>query len=191
MALWQLVDDLIPYIPDRGQSMFASGGVETVTRGGNSPYAGTSGKLWVSYFTAIASTTLTRLGMFAGSVAGSGITLARLALFTVAADDSITKVAQTDSDNTVGSSTYTLHERVLSTVGGFPASYALVPRTRYALGWLQVATTPCELFGHYPIAPGDAPVACRSIAAQTDIAASYAVASIPADAFSIYQRGRP
>jgi hypothetical protein len=187
----QYSDRLVPYIPDRGHSMFASGGVETSTRFNSSAYAGSSGRLWVSYFIATASTTITKLVMLAGATVTVGATLARVALFTVAPDGSITKVAQTASDNTLGTSGYTAYERVLSTVGGFPASYTLVPGTRYALGWLQVATTPCELYGSYIGHPYAEPIPSREIAAQTDIGASYAVANLAPFTFVIYLAARP
>jgi hypothetical protein len=187
----QYADRLIPHIPDRGGSLFASGGVETSVRFNSSAYAGSSGRLWVSYFTATTTTTITKLVMLAGATVTVGATLARMALFTVAPDGSITKVAQTASDNTLGTSGYTAYERVLSTVGGFPASYTLVSGTRYALGWLQVATTPCELYGSYIGHPYAEPIPSREIAAQTDIGASYAVANLAPFTFVIYLAARP
>jgi len=190
MALWQPVDSLVPHIPLDGNSMSASGGVETAARFNNSSFAGTSGKLWVSYFTNTADTTITKLAMVVANTGATGITLARLALFTVAPDGSITKVAQTASDNAVGASAYNIYERVFSTVGGFPSSYALVSGTRYALGFLQAATTACDLSGEYVIDSGAAPIPSRVIAAQVDIGASYAVASLPVSGFVIHLRGR-
>jgi len=114
-----------------------------------------------------------------------------MALFTVDPDDSITKVAQTTNDNTIGVAINTVYERVLSTVNGFPSSYDLVPGTRYALGYLQVATTAGQITGQFIISGELAPVPCRYINGQTDIAASYAAATLPAHWFSMYQRGRP
>jgi len=191
MALWPLGNDLVPHIPDSGNSIIASGGVESVARFGNNTFNGVSGQLWIPHFTATVSTAITKLAMYTGGTTPAGITLARMALFTVATDGSITKVAQTASDNTIGAATYTVYERVFSTIGGFPSSYALVPGIRYALGFLQVATTACQISGNYIISGELAPAPCRHITGQADIAASYAVANIPAHWFAMYQRGRP
>lgn len=187
----QYADRILPYIPNSGQSFFANGGVETSHRFNQSQLTGSSGQLWLSYFRAIADVTVTRLGMGSANNTAAGTTLARLALFTVGGDDSLTKVAQTASDNTIGSGTYTYYERVLSTVGGFPASYNLLAGTRYALGYLHVATTPCSLGGFNYSYEAQAPVAARKIDGQTDIAASYAVANLPAWYLAAWLAARP
>jgi len=114
-----------------------------------------------------------------------------LALFTVAGDDSLTKVAQTASDNTIGGATYTHYERVLSTVGGFPASYNLLAGTRYALGFLHVATTISNLGGFNFSYDAQPPAASRKIGGQTDIAASYAVANLPSWYLTAWLTARP
>lgn len=192
MALWPLRNDLIPHVPDSGQSLFAKGGVATSTRVNNSASGGASGLLWLSYVTALVDTPpITKLAMNALANAAVGTTLARMALFTVAPDDSITKVAQTANDTTIGTTTYTLYERMLSTVGGFPSSYALVAGTRYAMGYLHVATTVPDLSGANLMASNIPPIASRKVEGQTDIAASYAVASLDSFYFGAWLMARP
>ena len=187
----QYIDRLLPYIPFSGNSFFANGGVETGHRLNQSQLPGTSGRLWLSYFTAIVDIPVTRLGMGTSNSVASGTTLSRLALFTVASDDSVTMVARTDSDNNIGLGTYTYYERLLSTVGGFPTSYNLLAGTRYARGYLHIATTMCSIGGFNFSYEAQSPVASRKIDGQTDIAASYAVANIPVWYQSAWQTARP
>lgn len=186
--------NLFPYTAMLGNAASAAvgaAGVETTTRFGLAEFAGVSGQLWVSYFTPVVDSTITKLMMASAGTAGAGQTLDRMALFTVAGDDSLTKVAQTASDTTIGLATYTPYERSLSTVGGFPASYSLVAGTRYALGFLETATTPTKLQGMFIVDSGTPPIASRIITGQTDIAASYAVASLSSTFTIVYLRGRP
>lgn len=187
----QYADRLLPYIPFSGNSFFANGGVETGHRFNQSQLPGTSGRLWISYFTPLANITVTKLAMGTSNAVASGTTLARSALFTVAGDDSVTKVAQTDSDNSIGLGTYTYYERVLSTVDGFPASYNLLAGTRYARGYLHIATTMCSIGGFYLAYEAQTPVVSRKIDGQTDISASYAVANISIWYQAAWQTARP
>jgi hypothetical protein len=187
----QYSDRLVPHIPDSGHSSFASGGVETNSRFNVAQSAGVSGRLWISFSTAIVNTPITKLALTSYTAAATGTTLARLALFTVAGDDAITKVAQIDSDTTIGAASYTYYERVLSTVDGFPPSYNLLAGTRYGIGYLHVATTPCDFAGANLLSYVQPPVPSRIIDGQTDIATTYAVASIPAHYFAAWLSARP
>jgi len=187
----QYADRLVPHISESGNSFFAKGGVETGPRFNSNGFGGVSGRLWVSYFTAIKDTTVVALAVSVTDPAGVGTTLARLAAFTVAPDDSITKVAQTASDPTIGANTYNVNERVLSTVGGFPASYTFLTGIRYALGYLHIGTTPPTINGVFVIDPYAAPTPNRIIEGQTDIADSYAAASIIPYFFAVWLRARP
>lgn len=183
---------LLGYVADKGNALSAAGGVETSSRFGLSEFTGVSGQLWVSYFTPVVPATITRLMMASAGTAGAGITLARLALFETDDDDSVLKVAQTASDNTIGVSTYTPYERPLSTAGGFPSSYTLAAGVRYAIGFLQIATTtPTKLQGLFIVDGGIPPVPSRIITGQTDIDTGYAVASMPSTFTLAYFRGRP
>jgi hypothetical protein len=60
---------------------------------------------------------------------------------TTVTSPSITLVAQTASDTTIGNVANTIYSRTFSTAGGFPASYSLVAGSRYAVGFLLVGTT--------------------------------------------------
>ena len=179
--------NLVPHIPQSGNSFFAKGGVETSSRFNTYDVAGTSGRLWVSYFTAVVDTPIVKLAVSVTATAAVGTTLTRLAAFTVATDESITKVAQTASDTSLGASAYNVYERVLSTVGGFPSSYTFLAGTRYALSYLHVATTVPTISGVYLIDYAG-PTAVRIIDGQTDIAGSYAVANLPQHFFAAWLR---
>jgi hypothetical protein len=111
----------------------------------------TSGNLKLAFFTApydLTATTITFVN--AGTVTGS-LSLCRFALFTVSetitdsvtvTTPSITMVARTASDTTVGNVSNTIYSRTFNTTGGYPASYNLVAGTRYAVGLLIVGSTP-------------------------------------------------
>jgi len=187
----QYVDRLVLHISSSGNSLFAKGVLEAGHRFNNNELAGPSGQLWLSYVTALTNTPITKLAVNIGNTAAVGTTLARLAFFTVASDNSITKVAQTANDPTIGANAYNVNERVLSTVGGLPASYTPVPGTRYALGYLHVATTTPPVSGAYVIDPYAEPVPNRVIGGQTDIAANYAVADINPHYFMVWMSARP
>jgi hypothetical protein len=53
----------------------------------------------------------------------------------------VTLVARTASDMTIGNSTNTFYSRTFNTTGGYPASYNIVAGTRYAAGLILVGTT--------------------------------------------------
>lgn len=156
-----------------GNSLWAAGHAEVVDRNDLGTVAPASGELWLSYFTAPVANTIVKLGMGTGGVAAVGVTLAKLALFTVADDGTLAMVARTASTTTLGTATYADYAAVLATAGGFPASYTFVPGQRYAFGWLIVATTPCNLRGRGLINAGTPPMMSRFVAAQTDIATTY------------------
>lgn len=174
-----------------GTSLWDAGNVEAFSRfGANLNLTLTSGVLWLDYFYAPVDATITKLGFNTNSTGGSGITLCRLALFTVASDDAITKVAQTANTTSLGTGTYTAYQPALDTAGGFPASYTLTAGNRYAIGILQVATTPSSANGtDTGTAMGVAPVICRRATGQSDIGASYPAASLAAFYNPVYLFG--
>jgi hypothetical protein len=186
--------DSIQYVDNRIAVAAAQGnavaGVETLSRFGlDSSMPGVSGQLKLAFFVSARDITLSKLTVVSGNTAGSGITLARLALFIENADLSLTKVAQTASDTAMGAGSYSTYERAMSTVGGFPASYAVLGGVRYAIGWLQVATSPCTLYGMYMAGADTPPIPFRNAGGQSDIAASYTAAAAPSDYRMIYLRG--
>lgn len=182
---------LAPSLVDRGNSAAAIGGAETMSRAGLNEFPGVSGRLWVNYFTPVAAATISELTVTSGGTAAVDCTLARICIFTVAPDGSVTLVARTASHVDIGEFTFSAFSRPLSTVGGFPASYDLVPGTRYAYGWLQVAGTAMASTGLYIADFTAEPVMCRTIEGQADIATSYAVGGLTAQFTQCYVAGRP
>ena len=161
-----------------GWSAGAGGNVETVPRLSLGEVALTSGELWVGYFTAQAATVVANLGKSSAAAAAATITLIRMGLFTVAGDDAVTLVARTANTSSLGNGGFSNNVAVLATTGGYPATYTLTPGTRYALGFLAVATDA----GSGRIAgltnEGMAPVLSRKVAGQTDILTSYSAATL-------------
>jgi hypothetical protein len=110
----------------------------------------TSGGLMLVFFTAPYSFTATTLTFATGNTATSGLSLCRFGLFTVSetitdnitfTTPTVTLVARTASDTTIGNSTNTFYSRTFNTTGGYPASYNIVAGTRYAAGLILVGTT--------------------------------------------------
>lgn len=168
-------DDLVAGVQTYGGiSMFDVGNAETLPRApGFKDVTIGSGTLWLAFFTAPRTTSpLTRLGYPGRTPAPSGITLARMAIFTVASNGNITKVAQTASF-TPSASAYTDNVNNLSTASGFPATYTLQKGVRYAFGVLLVGTTPGTIHGWDIPGAGNQPIISRRVTGQTDIAASY------------------
>ena len=109
-----------------------------------------SGSLNLAFFTAPTNSTVTTITFVSGGTATASLTLCKFALFTVSetitdgttlTSPTITMVAQTASDTTIGNVSNTIYSRVFSTAGGYPSSYSLIAGTRYAVGFLLVGTT--------------------------------------------------
>ncbi len=176
---------------ERGNGAASTGGVESLARTGLSEVDSPSGQLSLAYVTAAVTSSVTKLMVASGSVAAAGVTLARLGLFTAAADGSVTLVARTAVQTGLGAATFTPYEYALATTGGYPASYTVTAGQRYAIGLLQVATTPMKVQGAYVLDPATPPVMARIVAAQTDIAASYAAGALSVHYMLAYLRARP
>lgn len=173
-----------------GISAFDVGNIETLTRapGFNDKTLG-SGTLWVQKFICPRTTNpIVRLGYPTRGTAPAGITLARMALFTVAANENLTMVARTASFTPAG--TYTDQVNDLSTVGGYPSSYTLQVGQRYALGLLLVGTTPGTAHGWDIPGAGNKPFISARVTGQTDIAASYTNAQQAGHFEGLYLFGR-
>jgi hypothetical protein len=104
----------------------------------------TTGQLFLSYFTAYNAGPFTKLGWIV-SAAGSGLTLVRLGLYTVAGNGDLTLVARTANDTTLGTTGGEV-TRSLDTTGGFPASLSPVIGQRYAAANVSVGT-PATVLG--------------------------------------------
>lgn len=124
--------------------------VETTFRheGMSSAISPGSTNVLITFFTPSVSITISQILMSSGAVASSGLTLARMGLYT-ATESAVTLVARTASDTTLFAATNTAYTRSFATAGGFPATYNLVAGTRYAVGVIQIGTTPGQLVGKF------------------------------------------
>lgn len=105
-----------------------------------------SGEVHLSFFTPAEDKTISNLTMVTSTTAAAGATLIRMGLYTVDGSGNVTLVARTASDTTLFNATNTPFTRAFSTTGGYPATYALVAGTRYAVGFIVVATTRPALY---------------------------------------------
>lgn len=145
-----------------------------------------SGNVLLTFFTPLVTLTVSQILMSSGAVASSGLTLARMGLY-LATESAVTLVARTASDTTLFAAQNTQYARSFSTVGSFPATYTLVAGTRYAVGVLQVGTTPAQLTGKF-CQIGVASLAPRVTAAafgQSDLAT---LSSFSVNAAIVYAR---
>jgi hypothetical protein len=105
-----------------------------------------TGRVYLTFFTPLRNATITQISMASNVVASSGLTLARMGLYTFD-ESTATLVARTASDTTLFNTATTLYTRSFDTTGGYPSSYTLVAGTRYAIGVIQVGTTIAQLQG--------------------------------------------
>jgi hypothetical protein len=107
-----------------------------------------STRILYTFFTPIQNGTVNQVSVASASTASSGLTLARIGLYTYDfSTDSVTLVARTASDTTLFNAQNTIYTRSFNTTGGYPASYSLVAGNRYAMAVIQVGTTPASLLG--------------------------------------------
>lgn len=146
----------------------------------------TAGKLFLLGFTPARTISLSNLWVMSRGTAAVGTTLARLGLFTVDAAGNATLVARTASDTTILSGTFAQYQRALDTTGGYPASYTVVAGKRYAIGLLVVGATTAPIVfgtsGSNAVVNGWLPWTSMSATAQTDMATSYAIGTLTAEA---------
>lgn len=103
----------------------------------------TSGSNFYSFFTPTRTVTVSQITM-CSSTASSGLTLARMGLYTWDGT-TLTLVARTASDTTLFSAGTTAYTRSWDSTGGFASSYTLTAGTRYAVGVCAVGTSPGTL----------------------------------------------
>jgi hypothetical protein len=100
----------------------------------------TPGNVEITYFSPIVDLTVTQIMMMTnGPQVGSGLTNARMGLYTVDGD-ALTLAARTSLDSTLFKSAYTRWTRSFSSTGGFPTSVNLVAGQRYAIGVFATGT---------------------------------------------------
>lgn len=141
-----------------------------------------SGQALFAYFTAPRTFNCDRITMLSRATVSSGLTLCKFGLFTIDGTGALTCVARTASDTTIFNTANTPYERVFDTTGGFPATYQVVAGVKYALGVLQVGTTPGNQVGANTMAQINTGARRRSSlkAAMTDFT-STPVASVVDD----------
>lgn len=95
-----------------------------------------------TFFTPTETLTVSSITAATASIAGAGLTLARMGLYTF--DESVpsaTLVARTANDTTLFNATFTAYTRSFDTTGGYPASYTLVAGSRYGVAVFSTGTT--------------------------------------------------
>lgn len=125
--------------------------VETIPRGSGEifPFTGvqyTSGYSTWFFFTPQVTLTVSNVSMLTGTTVGSGLTSARMGLYTYDGTTA-TLVAQTANDTTLFTSASTLYTRSFDTTGGYPATYTLQAGQRYGFGLVIAGTTMPGLAG--------------------------------------------
>jgi hypothetical protein len=93
-----------------------------------------------TFFTAPITAIVSSITAATGATAGSGLTLARMGLYTFD-ETTVTLVARTANDTTLFTAAQTLYTRSFDTAGGYPANYTLTGGSRYGVGILSVGTT--------------------------------------------------
>ena len=129
---------------DQNQALlFTDASAETVNRlmGSMSSDTPATGAACLTMFRAQKTITVGNVSMITGNSTSSGLTLARMGLYTIASNGDATLVARTASDTTLFNSSTTLYTRAFSTVGGYPATYKLQAGSLYAIGVICVGTS--------------------------------------------------
>jgi hypothetical protein len=129
-----------------GQS---AGAIDSMPRisAANQVTAGTNQALF-SFFTPTATITVSQVSMFStNGAAASGLTLARMGLYTYTEGGVATLVARTASDTSLFTAQSTAYTRSFDTTGGWPATYQLIAGVRHAVAYLCVGTTQPQLAG--------------------------------------------
>jgi hypothetical protein len=152
----------------------------------------------VAYLTALTpndTITISKIGVFCVAL-GSGLTIARLGLYTFDGTTH-TLVARTADFKSGLNVNNAFVEAPLSTVGGYPATYTLTKDVLYYVGLIEVGTTPAtvgapatlsSVAGVANFLNGTFPKLARSIAGQTDLAATYADSAMNNSVIMPYSR---
>lgn len=121
---------------------FPTSGVDIFPRGelSNTTTPQTAGNPFYTFFTPASTVTVSAITMAVAANVGSGLTLARMGLYTFD-ETTLTLVARTANDTTLFTSATTAYTRSFDTTGGYPASYTLAAGTRYGVGAFFAGTT--------------------------------------------------
>lgn len=156
----------------------------------NTAVALTSGSMILTFFTPLATRTITQITASTGSTAGAGLTLARLGLYTFD-ETTATLVAATANDTTLFTAANTNYTRSLSTGGGLPSSYTLTAGSRYGFAVLATGTTMPSLIGLNASGFTFATLAPRANGqrpSQTDLPVTFVVGNISVTTISFCAR---
>jgi hypothetical protein len=158
-----------------GNSHNLSNAVFTMDRSGTlASFSNTSGVLWLTAFTAVSSFSATQITLGTGA-ASSGLTTARMGLYSVNASNVATLVAETANDTTLFTSAGAIYTRSFSTARGLPASYSIVAGQRYAFGLIIIGTTMGSFWGGFSNSTavttfrGMSPAVSHGVSGQTDL----------------------
>ena len=153
--------------PASALDVFPRGECTTVNSGG------TSGQIFFLFFTPSVSFTVSAITFCSGTIAGAGLTLARMGLYTYD-ETTATLVARTASDTTLFAATNTAYTRNLATAGGYPATYTVNAGTRYGVAVIAVGTTAPNFAGrtNATAVGGLTPRVSASLSSQSDLVTS-------------------
>lgn len=146
-----------------------------VTIAGSALAAGANQVLNLSYFTARKTEPINNIrSLSGGTAAGATPTLCRVGLYSVAANGDIALLAAIANDTTLWAGTFTHYTRALT------AQFNKVAGIRYAWGQLCVtgATAPTFAGSVSGLVPNSAPRISATLAAQADLPANVANASL-------------
>ena len=125
-----------------------------------------SGTIFWSFFSPVASVTVSSIAMASAATVSSSITLARMGLYTWDGT-TLTLVARTASDTTLFTTSGTVYTRSFdNSTGGYPSSYTLAAGTRYAVAVVVVASATGSLLA------GSAPNSLAGLSPRTQAARS-------------------
>ncbi len=141
-----------------------------------------SGNLRLMMFTARKTETTTQVRMLSGTTASAGLTLARIGLYTVAANGDCTLVAPTANDTTLFGVANTAYTRA------WQAPFDRVAGQRYAIGVITVGTTAGSMQGLAGFGSENAlpPRLSGQLTSQTDLPASVTEAALGSTGGALY-----
>lgn len=165
--------------------------IDTIPRNvPNSANTLTSGSVQLTFFTPLVSRSITQITVGTGASAASGLTLARLGLYTYD-ESTATLVAAISSDTTLFTNSNTVYTRSLSTGGGLPSSYTLTAGSRYALAVLAIGTTMPSIIGFSASGFNLSTLSPRvngQRTSQTDLSANFVAGNVVVTTISLYAR---
>lgn len=148
-----------------------------------------NGAVSLQYFVAPTLQAMTKFVAVVRGTAAAGTTLARMGLYSVAANGDLTLVARTANNTSLFNATFTVNTQAMDATGGYVTTYTPVVGSAYAIGLIVVGTSTAPvLYGtsiNGAIATWDPPVN-RKLTGQTDLPASITAASLADDGSLVY-----